>query len=45
MIAVVEEYIWIKKQRKIKIIMPVSFHFQRHLDMLHYCYNVAKSEA
>lgn len=44
MMAVVEDYIFSKKNVRIKIVLNYHpFTIQREVDMLHYCYNVALS--
>jgi hypothetical protein len=44
MIAVVERYILQEKGVRVQIhLIPHPFLFQRHLDMLHYAYNVSLS--
>jgi hypothetical protein len=44
MMAVVEDYIFSRKNVRIKITLNYHpFVIQRELDMLHYCYNVALS--
>lgn len=46
MMAVVENYIYIKKNVRIKIQLNYHpFTIQREVDMLHYCYNVALSNS
>lgn len=44
MMAVVENYIFLKKNVRVKIELNYHpFMIQREVDMLHYCYNVALS--